>query len=92
MKKRTTIMAEEETLVKLERIAREKGTSKSNLIREALVEYIAKVEIEIPTVNPLLGLIGLAGESAVPMDLANGGDEEAIRETMDPLYGWTAPK
>lgn len=92
MKKRTTIMAEEETMMKLERIAREKGITKSYLIREALLEYIAKVEAETPAINPLMGLIGLAGEAAVPMDLANGGDEDAIRETMDPLYGWTAPQ
>lgn len=92
MKKRTSILAEEETLDSLERIARQKGKTKSDVIREALLEYIAKVETETPTVNPLLGLVGLAGDAAVPMDLANGGDEEAIRETMDPLYGWTAPQ
>lgn len=88
--KRTTIMADEETLVKIDRIAREKGATKSDVIREALVAYIADFEREIPAVNPLMALIGLAGDDAVPMDLANGGDEEAIRETMDPLYGWTA--
>lgn len=88
--KRTTIMADEETLVKLDRIARTQGVSKSDVIREALVEYISKVEEESPAINPLLGLIGLAGEDAVPMDLADGGDEELIRYSMDPQLGWTS--
>jgi metal-responsive CopG/Arc/MetJ family transcriptional regulator len=78
--KRTTIMAEEELLYKIERIAVRKGTSKAAVIREALLEYVAEEEATEPFENPLLGLIGLAGDDAVEMDLSNGKDEEFLRE------------
>jgi metal-responsive CopG/Arc/MetJ family transcriptional regulator len=78
--KRTTIMAEEELLYKIERIALEKGKSKAAVIREALAEYVAEVEAEEPFENPLLGLIGLAGEDAVETDMSDGKDEEFLRE------------
>ncbi len=88
--KRTTIMADEELLYKIDRLAREQGQSKAHVIREALVEYVAKCEVEKPQKNPLLGLIGLAAEAAVEMDLADGKDEEMIRASMHPLYGFTS--
>lgn len=78
--KRTTIMAEEELLYKIDRIARKKGKSKAAVIREALAEYIAEVEADEPFENPLLGLIGLAGEDAVETDMSDGKDEEFLRE------------
>jgi metal-responsive CopG/Arc/MetJ family transcriptional regulator len=78
--KRTTIMAEEELLYKIERIALEKGKSKAAVIREALAEYVAEVEADEPFENPLLGLIGLAGEDAVETDMSDGKDEEFLRE------------
>lgn len=78
--KRTTIMADEELLYKIDRIAREKGKSKAAVIREALAEYIAEAEADEPFENPLLGLIGLAGEDAVETDMSDGKDEEFLRE------------
>lgn len=84
--KRTTIMAEEELLYKIERIAREKGKSKAAVIREALVEYVAEVEATEPFENPLLGLIGLAGDDGVEMDLSNGKDEEILAEEWTRRY------
>jgi hypothetical protein len=78
--KRTTIMAEEELLYKIERISLEKGKSKAAVIREALAEYEAEVEADEPCENPLLGLIGLAGEDAVETDMSDGKDEEFLRE------------
>lgn len=86
--KRTTIMAEEEILYKIERIAREQGKSKAEIIREALVMYITDVETESPPENPLLRLIGLAGDAAVPTDFSDGKDEEYIRDTIHPIYGF----
>ena len=77
---RTTIMAEEEILYKIELIAKRKGISKAAVIRDALLEYIVDEETAEPFENPLLGLIGLAGEDAVEMDLSNGKDEEFLRE------------
>ena len=76
--KRTTIMAEEELLYKIEQIAQERGRSKADVIREALANYVAEVEAESPPEDPLLGLIGLAGEDAVAMDLSSGKDEELL--------------
>lgn len=78
--KRTTIMAEEELLSKIERIAQEKGKSKAAVIREALAEYVAEAEVDEPFENPLLGLIGLAGDDAVETDVSDGKDEEFLRE------------
>ena len=77
---RTTIMAEEEILYKIELIAKRKGVSKAAVIRDALLEYVVEEETAVPFENPLLGLIGLAGEDAVEMDLSNGKDEEFLRE------------
>ena len=81
--KRTTIMAEEELLYKIEQIAKERGRSKADVIREALANYVAEVEAESPPEDPLLGLIGLAGEDAVAMDLAGGKDEELLWAEKD---------
>ncbi|WP_420645453.1 ribbon-helix-helix domain-containing protein [Candidatus Leptofilum sp.] len=86
--KRTTIMAEEEMLYKIEQIARREGKSKAAIIREALVAYVAVAEAEQPPDDPLLRLIGLAGETAVPTDMANGQDESDILENIDPRYGF----
>ena len=77
--KRTTIMAEEELLYKIDRIAKEKGKSKAEVIREALVMYVTEVETQNPPENPLLSLIGLAGDEGEETDLSDGKDEEILR-------------
>jgi metal-responsive CopG/Arc/MetJ family transcriptional regulator len=84
--KRTTIMAEEELLYKIDRIAREKGKSKAEVIREALTLYVTEVETQNPPKNPLLGLIGLAGDDGVEMDLSEGKDEEILAEEWNRRY------
>ena len=86
--KRTTIMAEEELLYKIERIARDSGQPKAKVIREALAEYIVRFEVAHPPENPLLSIVGIAGFDAPPTDVADGRDEEMLREGADPLYGW----
>jgi predicted DNA-binding protein len=86
--KRTTIMAEEEILYKIERIAKERGKSKAEVIREALALYVTDIEAQNPPENPLLRLIGLAGDAGVPTDFSDGKDEEYIRNTIHPLYGF----
>jgi len=78
--KRTTIMADSETLEKIERIARKEGKSKAAVIREALAEYIVEAEKAEPYENPLMRLVGLAGGDAVEMDLSDGKDEEYLRD------------
>jgi len=85
--KRTTIMAEEELLYKIEQIAQEHGRSKADVIREALADYVAKVEAESPPEDPLLALVGLAGEDAVAMDLSDGKDEELLWAEKDNHLG-----
>jgi metal-responsive CopG/Arc/MetJ family transcriptional regulator len=84
--KRTTIMAEEELLYKIERIAREQGKSKAEVIREALFMYVTDVEMQSPPENPLLSLIGLAGDEGEEMDLSDGKDEEILREEWNKQY------
>lgn len=83
---RTTIMAEEEMLYKIERIAKEKGKSKAEIIREALAQYITDAEAQNPPENPLLRLIGLAGDEGEEMDLSNGKDEEILSEEWNRQY------
>ncbi len=86
--KRTTIMADEEMLYKIDLIARREGKSKAAVIREALVAYVTAAEEEQPVKDPLLRLIGLAGETAVPTNMANGQDEADILENIDPRTGF----
>ncbi|MCL4261926.1 MAG: ribbon-helix-helix protein, CopG family [Anaerolineae bacterium] len=83
---RTTIMAEEEILYKIEWIAREQGKSKAEIIREALVMYVTDVETQNLPQNPLLSLIGLAGDEGEEMDLSDGKDEEILREEWNKQY------
>lgn len=83
---RTTIMAEEELLYKIDQIARRQGKSKAAVIREALVEYVAVTEAEEPFVNPLLSLIGLAGDEGEEMDLSDGKDETILRDEWNKRY------
>ncbi len=88
--KRTTIMAEEELLYKIERIARNSGQPKAKVIREALAEYVVRFEEENPPENPLLSIVGIAGTDAPPTDVSDGKDEEMLREGSHLLYGWSA--
>ena len=83
---RTTIMAEEELLYKIEWIAREQGKSKAEIIREALTMYVTDVETQNPPQNPLLSLIGLAGDEGEEMDLSDGKDEEILRAEWNKQY------
>ncbi|NOX61908.1 MAG: ribbon-helix-helix protein, CopG family [Chloroflexi bacterium] len=91
--KRTTVLLEDELLDNLRRIAQERHSSTASVIREAISEYVAewRREPEPPRENPLLGLIKLSetvGDKAVPMDLADGKDEEILKREAHPLYGW----
>lgn len=87
--KRTTILADEDLLYRLDKLAKRQKTTKSQLIREALETYVEQQETESPPANPLLKLTNLAGDRAVPMDLGDGKDEELIRTTIDPRFGFT---
>jgi len=75
---RTTIMADAELLARIERLARMKGQSKAQVIREAMAHYLVEAEGQLSATNPLLSLIGLAGDEAVAMDLSDGQDEEIL--------------
>lgn len=76
--KRTTIMADAETLEKIERIAQRRGKSKAAVIREALTEYIVEVENDHPHKNPLEGIIGLVDIDVGEIDFSDGKDEEFL--------------
>lgn len=86
--KRTTVMVEEDILYELQQIAQRQGTSTSGVIREALAQYVAAQHEAHPPGNPLLALVGL-GESDEPTDVADGGDEEMLREGSHPVRGWS---
>lgn len=86
--KRTTIMIEEDLLYEIKLIAKQQERSTSSVMREALAAYVTEQHTLAPTVSPLMMLIGL-GESKEPMNLANGGDEEILRNEVHPIYGWS---
>ena len=86
--KRTTIMVEEDLLYDLQKIAQRQGESTSSVIREALASYVTRQHELAPPPNLLLGLISL-GSSAVAMDLSDGGDEQLLRQGVDPIHGWS---
>lgn len=85
---RTTVMLDESLLQALKQLAHMRQESTSNVIREALAEYIAEQQRIAPVENPLLALVGL-GATAEPTDVAEGGDEAMLRAEIDPVYGWS---
>jgi len=87
--KRTTIMIDEELLYDLQQIARRQEQPASAVIREALAAYVAEQRSRAENDNPLLAIAGL-GESAEPMDLADGGDEALLRQGVESTHGWGA--
>lgn len=86
--KRTTIMIEPDVLYDLQQLAQERSVSTSQLIREALATYVIKQQKRNPVVNPLLALAGL-GASEEVTDVADGQDEQILREGIDPITGWS---
>ena len=88
MMKRTTIMIEPDVLYDLQQLAQEQNVSTSQLIREALATYVIEQQKRNPIVNPLLALAGL-GASEEVTDVADGQDEQMLREGIDPITGWS---
>ena len=84
---RTTVMLDESLLQALKQLAHMRQESTSNVIREALAEYIAEQHRATPIENPLLGLVAL-GATTEPTNVAEGGDEAILRDEIDPVYGW----
>jgi predicted transcriptional regulator len=85
--KRTTIMIDEDLFYDLQEIARRREQPASGVIREALAAYVVEQRRRAADDNPLLAIAGL-GESAEPMDLADGGDEVLLRQGLEPARGW----
>ncbi|MFN8488461.1 MAG: ribbon-helix-helix domain-containing protein [Caldilineaceae bacterium] len=85
--KRTTIMIDENLLYELQQIAEQQQKSTASVLREALALYVTEQQRIAPPVNPLLNLIGL-GASAEVTDIANGQDEEILRQEIHEVYGW----
>ncbi len=70
--KRTTIMVDEGTLLELGQIADERGTSASQLIREALAEYVVVARSDQRVMRSLPSFVGI-GEG--PADLSTRAEE-----------------
>ena len=85
--KRTTIMADEDTLLELKAIARRENKSTSQVIREALAEYVVTHRTDRRYKNPLLALVGL-GESDGETDVSERA-EEILAAEIDPIRGWS---
>lgn len=86
--KRTTIMIEPDVLYDLQQLAQQQNVSTSHLIREALATYVIEQQRKAPVTNPLLALAGLGATEEVT-DVADGGDEQMLREGIDPITGWS---
>jgi metal-responsive CopG/Arc/MetJ family transcriptional regulator len=84
--KRTTIMADEGTLLELKAIAQRQGKSTSQVIREALAEYVVTHRADERHKNPLLALVGLFDGG--PGDTSER-IEEILEEEIDPISGWS---
>ena len=85
--KRTTIMADEDTLLELKAIAQRENKSTSQVIREALAKYVVTHRAEGRYKNPLLALVGL-GESDGETDVSERA-EEILAAEIDPIRGWS---
>lgn len=82
--KRTTVMVDESTLLELGQIADERGTSASQLIREALAEYVIAARSDPRAVRPLPSFVGV-GEG--PADLSARA-EELLEQLTSLERGW----
>jgi hypothetical protein len=82
--KRTTVMIDEETLLELNQLAGERSTSASQLVREALAEYVLAARSERRSVRPLPAFVGI-GEG--PTDLSDRA-EELLAHHTDLERGW----
>ena len=82
--KRTTMMIDEETLLELSQIADERNVSASQVVREALAEYVLVARSEQRSVRPLPSFIGI-GEG--PADLSEHA-EELLAQHTDLERGW----
>jgi metal-responsive CopG/Arc/MetJ family transcriptional regulator len=84
--KRTTIMADEDTLLELKAIAQRQSKSTSQVVREALAEYVVAHRSDGRHKNPLLALVGLfdggPGDSSERI-------EEILEKEIDPISGWS---
>ena len=82
--KRTTIMVDEGTLLELGQIADERGTSASQLIREALAEYVVAARSDQRAIRSLPSFVGI-GEG--PADLSVRA-EELLEQLTSLERGW----
>ena len=82
--KRTTIMVDEGTLLELGQIADARGTSASQLIREALAEYVVVARSDQRAMRALPSFVGI-GEG--PTDLSARA-EELLEQHTSLEHGW----
>jgi metal-responsive CopG/Arc/MetJ family transcriptional regulator len=84
--KRTTIMDNDDTLLELKAIAQRQNKSTSQVIREALAEYVVAHRSDRRHKNPLMALVGLFDGG--PGDTSER-TEEILEEEIDPISGWS---
>lgn len=80
MKAKVQIYLEEEQDRQLRLLARARGVSKSQLIRESIARYLE--EVLPPDQDPALEIIGLAGKFG-RTDLSESHDEHLVRSVRD---------
>ncbi len=82
--KRTTIIVDEEILLELAQITAGRGLSTSEVIREALAEYVAAGRAGQPANRRLPSFVGI-GQG--PTDLGQRA-EDYLDQLTDPKHDW----
>ena len=81
--KRTTVLLDDALLVEVQQLARQRGTTLTALVDEALRTYVQKHRMP-----RRLSCIGV-GRSEGQRSLRDGGDELELREGIDDVSGWS---
>ncbi len=80
--KRTTLLLEEEQILTLEEIAKKKGITKAQVLRDAIAAYVAKV---LPS---KAGLPSFAGCGASRYKGSLGEESEKLLDRRATRQGW----
>jgi len=81
--KRTTIFVDDELLVEVQHIAKQRGITFTALVDEAL-----RAQIQASRTPRRFASLGV-GHSVQPTDMSNGADEAVLRADIDRIEGWT---
>jgi len=86
---RTTIIADKETMLELQSIARREKRSAASVIREALATFVHNYQARLSQrQNPLLALAALGQNRDGETDISERA-EEILATEINPVSGWS---